>query len=215
MSHVAGLEQRQDGSLSDARYRNTVGNRPTVKFGEVCVDCLLDTGSHITAVSELFFTKYIQPTGVVYEQGRWFTLSAANGLDIPYKGIAIMDVEVDGQVVKDVGILVTKDNEMTDAVKMGIPGILGTNVLRRLPKFATFFASDDGPSGTVHVAGLDSQLIPANSICKVKLLVSKKLDGKVIVEALPDSIASHPNIAILPTFLDLTVDSATTLVALF
>ena len=162
MSHAAGWQFHR-GSSFDTTIGNTVGERPTKvrQFGGVLVNCLLDTGSQITAVSEQFFVQYIQPTGVTYKEGKWFTLTGANGLEIPYVGMVIMDVKVDGTVVHGVGILVTKDSQEMAAVQGGIPGILGTNVLKHIPKYESLFVSDDDPANVAYIARADTQLVPA------------------------------------------------------
>lgn len=65
MSRVAGDES--SGSVDSVPhvvpYSRVLGKRPvlTVKMGGVDIDCLLDTGSQVTSVTESFFRKHLRP----------------------------------------------------------------------------------------------------------------------------------------------------------
>lgn len=89
-----------------------VGECPGVEIlvEGVKVPCLLDTGSQVTLFSETFFQKWL--SGVQRrspEDLHWLTLKAANGLQIPYTGYAILDFSVGGITIPGKGVIIVKD----------------------------------------------------------------------------------------------------------
>ena len=61
----------------------TVGQRPTTKakFAGVEVNCLVDTGSMVTTISETFFKDWIRAAGRdIVDPVEWLTVRAANGI---------------------------------------------------------------------------------------------------------------------------------------
>ena len=62
------------------------------------------------------------------------TLKAANGLEIPYSGVVIVDLEILGQKCEGVPVLVVKDSSdpSTRKKKSDVPALVGMNVLGRL-----------------------------------------------------------------------------------
>ena len=94
------------------------------------------------------------------------------------RGYLELDVEVDGVKIPDCGILVLKDTPATVKNKRVVPGLLGTNVLAHIPKFAELLQQSSSlnkpvqrpatkSSGFVRVSGRDAVLIPANSVANV------------------------------------------------
>ncbi|KAK3711603.1 hypothetical protein QZH41_005888 [Actinostola sp. cb2023] len=56
-------------------------------MGDVEVECLMDTGSAVSLVTETFYKEKLQPKGEdVQDIGGMLKLTAANGLEIPYIG---------------------------------------------------------------------------------------------------------------------------------
>ena len=111
-----------------------IGGTPTIqaRLGGVDVLCMVDSGSMVSFVTEDFYKKKLQPTcGYMRKDGQMLTLRAANGLEIPYLGYLELTVEVDGVKVPSCGVLVLKDTPATTKQRRDIPGLLGTNVLRR------------------------------------------------------------------------------------
>ena len=93
-----------------------VGGTPTMiaKLAGVGVDCLVDTGSMVTLVSETFFRKKLEPVcGSVQGGGKMLTLRGANGLEIPYLGYLELDVQVGGVTIPECEVLVLKDTAAT------------------------------------------------------------------------------------------------------
>lgn len=116
-----------EGERGNETRHAIIGTCPGV---EICVagiklPCLLDTGSQVTLFSESFFRKWLAK-----EQKRdpqdlgWLTLKAANGLQIPYTGYAILDFSVGGVTVPGKGVIIVTD-ECLNAER----GILGMNVI--------------------------------------------------------------------------------------
>ena len=86
-----------------------VGGTPTAtgKLSGVEVECLVDTGSIVTLVSETFFKQKRETMcGGVQGGGKMLTLRGANGLEIPYLGYINLDIQVGGVTVSKCGVLV-------------------------------------------------------------------------------------------------------------
>ena len=90
-----------------------VGGTPTTtaKLAGVEVECLVDTGSMVTLVSETFYKQKLKSVcGGVQGGANMLTLRGANGLEIPYLGYLELDVQVEGVTVPRCGVLVLKDS---------------------------------------------------------------------------------------------------------
>ena len=156
----------QSGSrleVPEKEYECLVGQCPTVDIllGNVKVKCLLDTGSNVSTITETFFEQHFKPT---LENCEWLSLSAANGLGIPYLGYFERDVCALGKVAKGRGILVVRDP--TDTVtlrrKVAVPCILGMNVIKQFYEMeaSTLDTEQVSASGSGEVWGL------AFSVCQ-------------------------------------------------
>ena len=142
------------------------------------MECLVDTGSMITIIEEDAFNRFIRPScGEMKQAGSWLQIQAANGLDIPYIGYVEIDVEVDGIVIPNRGVVVTKRS----AASSGIPALLGTNVLQHLPNFQKILTPKH--SSFIRVAGRRDILIPAGTECPVRVSIPS-LDQDGLVEPL-------------------------------
>ncbi|KAK3753252.1 hypothetical protein QZH41_004468 [Actinostola sp. cb2023] len=121
-------------------YERAVGKCPVVvvDMGGVQVNCLLDSGSEVSTITESFFKKHFQGKDLLCTSG-WLTLTAANGLDIPYVGYFELDVCALGINVAQRGILVVKDPEGKDARqrKQVVPGLVGMNIISKLKDMIT------------------------------------------------------------------------------
>lgn len=115
------------GREESPREASVVGTCPRVEVeaSGVKLSCMLDTGSQVTMFSDSFFQKWLghlpiqEPSSV-----SWLTLKAANGLNIPYIGYAVVDFIVGGLQVPGKGVVIVKD-ECLGADQ----GILGMNVI--------------------------------------------------------------------------------------
>ena len=81
-----------------------------MKLGGVHVRCLLDSGSQVSTITESFFNKHFRPRrSKLLDTNQWLTLTAANGLEIPYIGYLELDFEAQGVTIPQRGILVVRD----------------------------------------------------------------------------------------------------------
>ena len=69
---------------------------------------LTDTGSEVTTVTERWVAENLQNSDLL--PMTQVTLKAANGLEIPYSGVVIVDLELLGQKCEGVPVLVSKAN---------------------------------------------------------------------------------------------------------
>jgi hypothetical protein len=116
-----------------------VGETPTmaVRIGDVEVECFIDTGSAVSFITESFYKEKLEPGGgVVQSIGGMLKLTAANGLEIPYLGVLELDLDIEGLTLTKCGVLVLKDTPAVTEHRKRVPGLMGTNVLARIPKFA-------------------------------------------------------------------------------
>lgn len=161
-----------------------VGNCPavTIGIGGVTVDCILDTGSMVSTITESFYNKYLCDIPIVQECH--LKLRAANGLEIPYVGYIEADVYVQpvNLRLEKRGILIVKDTQGRE-----IPGLLGMNIIKECKDLVISGGGSAAPKsfrtghcmqnwikafkdtsatieGIAQVAGTDSVCVPANSI---------------------------------------------------
>ena len=159
-----------------------VGGTPTTtaKLAGVEVDCLVDTGSMVTLVLETFFKQKLESVcGEVQGGGKMLTQRGANGLEIPYLGYLELDVQVGGVTVPKCGVLVLKEGAATVQQRRRRPGVLGTNVLAKIPQWAELLKMKESSStlskqsqkpskqGLVKVAGSSAVWIPPHSAINV------------------------------------------------
>ena len=104
-----------------------------IRVGGVPVSALIDTGSEVTTVTERWFKEHFSLRDVDHMQ--WLTLKSANGTEIPYVGIAELNITMSGSDCGCIPILVVKNcaDPATDRIKAKTPALLGMNVLERLP----------------------------------------------------------------------------------
>ena len=161
-----------------------VGGTPTTtaKLAGMEVECLVDTGSMVTMVSETFYKQKLESVcGGVQGGTKMLTLPGANGLEIPYLGYLELDVQVEGVTVPSCRVLVLKDTATTVEHRRRRPGVLGTNVLAKIPESAellklkgstsTSSRQSQKPSklGLIKVAGSSTVWIPPHSAMNVDI----------------------------------------------
>ena len=176
------MSQAVEETNSGSPLAKIVGGTPaiTAKLAGVEVECLLDTGSMVTLVSEAFYKQKLKSVcGGVKGGSQMLTLRGANGLEIPYLGYIELDVCVEGVTIPKCGVLVLKDTAATGPQRRRKPGVLGTNILAQIPKFAELLklkGSADASSthnqkpskqGLVKVAGSRAVWIPPHSAMNV------------------------------------------------
>ena len=178
----------------DSVLKKTVGKRPVVmaKIAGCLVSCLIDTGSQVTTISEGILKNEGLET---IEAGQWLTLKAANGLEVPYSGLVVTTIEVDGTQVADVGVLIVKNTVDTRDKLQRVPGVLGMNVLSQLPGFQSLFTTTEmqemtvtaetkNESGFMRVASCSEILVPPRSSCMVPVKGPSNWKGEGVVEPL-------------------------------
>jgi transposase InsO family protein len=199
------VESIVDGSHSrEDTINKTVGERLVVdaEFGAFRVPCLIDSGSNVTTITESFVNNYMKSSqgGTEVEPVNWLELSAANGLEIPYVGLMMLEVTVFGEKIGEVGILVVKDSGRGQ--DRDRPGIIGMNILKRCPGYWNRF-KDYGVKEKIHmgsastevtgfakVAGTEEVVIPANSIRSCR--ITGRIRGDLaVVEPLKTSLPGN------------------------
>ena len=83
---------------------------------------LLDTGSQVTLMQQSLFDEHFS-RAKLGKDPLVFKLRAANGLDIPYTGYAILDLELEGIKIPGRGVVIVRDEHCTQ------PLIVGMNVV--------------------------------------------------------------------------------------
>ena len=182
----------------------TVGGKPLViaEFDGVKVNCLLDTGSQVTTISETFYRNNLEPRGNRIAIGNeLIRLRAANNLEIPYLGVLRMDITVKGVVIPDRGVLVAKEDN-----KRKYPGILGMNVLNFIPEFAPLLNNDSSETklGFLKVAGSEPVTVPSASVCDILATCSNKRQRPIVVEGLAQPIQG---LLVAPSLVDVSKGS--------
>ena len=99
-----------------------------MEIAGVTLNCLFDSGSQISRVTESFYNEHLKKTSEVQDSTKWLKIKAGNHLPIPYIGYIVTDVEVCGKKLKDIGILVVKDL----GGKASTPGLVGCNIIKKL-----------------------------------------------------------------------------------
>ena len=93
------------------------------------VKALIDTGSEVTTVTERWVQENLQHADLL--PLIHVTLKAANGLEIPYSGLIFVELELLGQTLQSVPVLVVRDSSdpATRKRKWHVPALVGMNVL--------------------------------------------------------------------------------------
>ncbi|CAG2220738.1 Retrovirus-related Pol polyprotein from transposon 17.6 [Mytilus edulis] len=87
-----------------------VGKCPTVSayVAGFKVNCLVDTGSTVTTVTESFYNRFLRRCTDL-QTDITFNLKGANGTCIPYIGYVEVDIDIMGQRLPNRGVLIVKD----------------------------------------------------------------------------------------------------------
>ena len=197
----------------------TIGGRPiiSVRIGNLEMLSLVDTGSQVTTVSETCFKQaFSDKSNVNVYKDNLFPLTAANGLEIPYVGIAVIDLDVSGFLIKQVGVLIVKDIPELHHDKNKVPGVLGTNVLSQLPNWQSVLKQEapnlnSGNTETqklkyavVRSSGIKDVLIPAQSAVNIQVHTNDTT-GVQIIEPLPNPIKGH--LSVSPSLLNFSKEN--------
>ena len=213
-------EERKDSIDDKSKVLDrTIGGRPiiSVRIGNLEMLSLVDTGSQVTTVSETCFKQaFSDKSNVNVYKDNLFPLTAANGLEIPYVGIAVIDLDVSGFLIKQVGVLIVKDIPELHHDKKKVPGVLGTNVLSQLPNWQSVL-KQEGPNlnsgntetqklkyAVVRSSGIKDVLIPAQSAVNIQVHTNDTT-GVQIIEPLPNPIKGH--LSVSPSLLNFSKEN--------
>lgn len=150
-----------------------------VEIAGVKVNCLVDTGSMITTVTEEFYEQHFKKSHKL--QDSCYVLRAANGLTIPYIGFMSTDIKIGTETIRGVGIFVTSTKEETmKKRKEKAPMLLGMNVLDKCENLTELLVGETAAVKTVEaevkakqrsvrpVKTVDKKtFLPANSVTTV------------------------------------------------
>ncbi|KAJ8346574.1 hypothetical protein SKAU_G00279750 [Synaphobranchus kaupii] len=103
-----------------------------VTIGGIKTNCLLDTGSEVTTISEPYYRKYFEGQESSLTSSKWVWLTAANGLDIPVLGCLEADIECMGKTLKGKCVFVLTNTGTAVEEMEQVPGIIGMNVISEL-----------------------------------------------------------------------------------
>ena len=221
-SHTSG-DYFNEGSL----LNRAIGTCPEadVMMDGVGIRCLLDTGAQVSTVTETFYREHLSGKELVDIQ-QFLTISAANGLAIPYLGYIETNIEVLGRTFDNVGFLVVRDPSDGPMVerKKRVPGVIGSNIFRII---ASMISNDkhldndwqdilalyeeatvNRKTSKVRVSGRQSVVIPARSISIIEGSVARP-SGNMTYQALVEEIdtTKHPipnGLSIAPAFINVT-----------
>lgn len=89
------------------------------------IPCILDTGFQVTLFRHSLFHHHFGADLLKNPDDlSWLALKAANGLEIPYVGYAVVDIVVGGVMLPGLGVIVVRDDCMGTEF-----GLLGMNVI--------------------------------------------------------------------------------------
>lgn len=110
--------------------KNGIGNCPKgkVQVGGVVIECVLDTGSSISTVSQSFYERYLSHCPLQDTRSQ-LRIKATNNLDVPYLGYFQTDVCMLGFELKNVGFFVRSVNSDNEC-----EALVGTNILTKLSR---------------------------------------------------------------------------------
>ena len=182
----------------------TIGRRcvKPANFDGVHIDSLIDSGSDITSLPYSVFHEKLESKGArLVNTDQWLDLSAANGLEIPYIGVAIMDIELDGVTVRDRGIMITHDLPEREG---HVPGVIGLNVLRWVPAYKNLLQetttrnSTKARSSFVRVAGNGAN-IPQGTVCNIRASAKALLEPGIV-----EAVHNTQGIVVTPSLVSNT-----------
>jgi hypothetical protein len=176
-----------------------VGESPVVKIklGGVDLGLTLDSGSQVTTISEKFFNDHLKAKiGTLRDASSFLRLRAANGLELPYAGYFVADVEIFGRMVKQRGILVQKDTSFTSKTSLGL---LGMNIMKEIPECQDWMkkitsvedkSTQDVEGAAVKLANSTRTRIPAWAATRVKV-TGPVCDRTCMVERLEEPLSGN------------------------
>jgi len=189
------------------------------------VNCLIDTGSQVSTVTETLFRNLLDAVPKLRDITKWMKVTGANNLPIPYLGYIEVDIRINNVTIPQVGILVVRDpdDETGRERKAQIPGVLGSNFFKilktvrfsdtsdeHLPFFDTWndvlsmyeMSSTVSKLSFAKVAGRNPVKIPAESMVTVMCTTRQNQEHcGVIVQAIQNPHGNLPrNIMVIDSY---------------
>lgn len=131
---MRGKSEGSTDTLTKERFlKNAVGECPEVdiQIGGVPLRCLLDTGSHVSTLTESFFRNHLHGGDEdMHSTAKWLKITAANKLPLPYLGYVELDIQAMGLTIPECGFLIIKDDDSKET-DPSPPGIIGMNIAKR------------------------------------------------------------------------------------
>jgi len=210
-----------------------VGSCPEIEvlMEGIPINCLIDTGSQITTITETFYRKLSDNN--LLDVGKWIKVTGANNLEVPCLGYTEVNISVSGISLENVGVLVVRDPVDVSSLerKRRVPGLLGSNVFKLMKEtvsgegsgslsdgkishvlslYEMAVAAGEGDSkettSFVKVAGSSLVKVPASSMVVVQGTTRSQSDGKpysVAVQAIAGVNGSLPrNVVVVDTYAE-------------
>jgi hypothetical protein len=180
VSRKLGTSELQGGRSVAKELASLVGTSPEmkVKIHGVDVNFTIDSGSQVTTISGEFFNNHLrEKLGDLRDASSFLKLRAANGLELPYEGYFVTDVEIFGRVIKQKGILVQTDS--SSSVSQTSVGLLGMNFIKEIQEFQDWLTkmtaeqdkrAKDVEGGAVKLAYSTRTCIPAWAATSVRVI---------------------------------------------
>jgi transposase InsO family protein len=179
-----------------------VGRKVTVDcvVDGISIPMILDSGSQVTTISEQVFKRHWN-TGL-RDASSWLTVKAANDLEIPYIGYFETTVCIFGRPIDGVGILVKRDSANASQDLNAAAGLLGTNVLERLPEWKDWIqqwcSKESDNAGEFKVRVSTNTVVRPLSSCSVRVH-SPKFDNVSVIEKCSTPLPG--NLMVVPTLV--------------
>ena len=98
-----GVGELEDPSDVEALMERAISKCPVVKVNVSgqSINCLLDTGAEVSTLTEGFFRNHLSPLGhKMKDITGWISITAANGLPVPYLGYVECELVLMGKIFK-------------------------------------------------------------------------------------------------------------------
>jgi len=109
--------------------KKLIGECPEIDamFGDVPVRCLIDSGSQVTTITEIYYNVHSKDK--VRTDSTWISLNGSHGLTIPTVGIFRTSVTIQANEFPDNYVIVVQDPVSISVQKRkeALPGIIGCN----------------------------------------------------------------------------------------
>jgi hypothetical protein len=74
------------------------------------VTAFIDTGSHVSTVTETYFNTLLEKKPILHDITKWMKVTGANDFLIPYLGYIELEISIVKTMIPKVGFLVNKGN---------------------------------------------------------------------------------------------------------